>query len=143
VLKFEAYGITSKLLVWFRSFLMGRDQCVKVDGTLSFWEWVSSDVPQGSVLGPLLFVLYVNELLSLVASKLLMFADDIKLYHTIHSPLSCRGIVMYYLNGQNIIQSFNVAKCKAVHIGSALYDDNYCLNETQLGRKYLRLWYTS
>jgi len=80
--KLEAYGITGKLLVWFRSFLMGRHQCVKVNGTLSSWEWVSSGVPQGFVLGPLLVALYVNEVLSLVSSKLLMFADDIKLYRT-------------------------------------------------------------
>jgi len=65
---------------------MGRHQCVKINGTLSSWEWVSSGIPQGSVLGPLLFTLYVNELPSQVSSKLLMFTDDIKLYHTIYSP---------------------------------------------------------
>jgi len=63
--KLEVYGITGKLLVWFRRFLMGRHQCVQVNGTLSSWERVSSGVPQGLVLGPLLFALYVNELPSL------------------------------------------------------------------------------
>jgi len=62
---------------------------------------------QGSVLGSLLFALYVNELLLLVSSKLLMFADDIKLYRTIYSPEDClilqRDInFKYHLNGQNI-----------------------------------------
>jgi len=83
LLKLKAYGITGKLLVWFRSFLMGRHQYVKVNGTLSSWEQVSSGVPQKSILE---LALYVNELPSLVSSKLLMFADDIKLYHTIRSP---------------------------------------------------------
>ena len=57
-------------------------------------------------LEPLLFALYVSELPSLVSSKLLMFADGIKRYHTIRSPEDCcRGILMYYLNGQNILRS--------------------------------------
>jgi len=68
------------MLVWFRGCLMGRHQCVKVNGTLSSWEQVSSGVPQVSVLGPLLFALYVNELPSLISSKLLMFADDVIQY---------------------------------------------------------------
>jgi len=53
------------------------------------WERVSSGIPQGSVLAPLLFALYVNEHLSLVSSKLLMFVDNIKLHHTIRSPEDC------------------------------------------------------
>jgi len=93
-------------LVWFRNFLMSRHQCVKVNGTLSSWQWASS-VPQGSVLGPL----YVNELPSLVSSKLLMFADDVKLYRTICSPEDClilqrdiNALLEWFL-------SFNFAKC--------------------------------
>jgi len=114
---------------------MGRYQCVKVNGTLSSWEQVSSGVPQGSVLGPLLFALHVNELPSLVSSKLLMFADDIKLYCRIHSPedwlILQRDINVLLRWSKYWLLSFNVAKCKVVHIGSALYVDNYCLNETQ------------
>jgi len=68
---------------------MGRQQCVKVNGILSSLEQVSSGVPQGSILGHLLFALSVNELPSLVSSKLLMFVDFIKLFHTIRSPEDC------------------------------------------------------
>ena len=89
LLKLQAYGINGQLLSWFKSFLMGRRQCVKINGVLSSWIQVSSGVPQGSILGPLLFSLYVNELPSLVSSQLLMFADDIKLYRTIRSSEDC------------------------------------------------------
>ena len=64
----------------------------KVDyhgNSLKTMETSSFIFPQGSVLGPLLFVLYINELPSLVSSNLLMFADDIKLYRCIRSPEDC------------------------------------------------------
>ena len=83
LLKLQAYGMNSQPLSWFKSFLTGRCQYVKINGFLSSWVQVSSKVPQGSILGMLLFSLYVNELPSLVSSQLLMFVDDIKLYYTI------------------------------------------------------------
>jgi len=72
LLKLQAYGINGKLLDWFKSFLTDRYQSVKVNGSLSCWERVRSGIPQGSVLGSLLFALYVNELPSPVSSKLPM-----------------------------------------------------------------------
>jgi len=87
--KLKGYGVDGKLLEWFRCFLVDRYQCVPVNGSLSSSTRVTSGVPQGSVLGPLLFALYVNELPSLISSPLLMFADDIKLYRIIRSPEDC------------------------------------------------------
>ena len=83
---------------------MGRHQCVKVNGVLSSGKQVSSGAPQGFVLGPLLFALYVIELLSLtiVSSKLLKFADDIKLYHTIRPPENCLILQRDEMSGQKI-----------------------------------------
>ena len=136
MLKLQAYGINGQLLKWFESFLTGRRQCVKVNSALSSWTQVSSGVPQGSVLGPLLFVLYINELPSLVSSNLLMFADDIKLYCCIRSPEDC----LILQNDINILLDwskhwllfFNVSKCKALHIGNTPYTGNYHLEGTQL-----------
>ena len=77
---------------------------------------------QGSILGHLLFALYVNVPLSLVSSKLLMFADDIKLYHTIYSPEDCsilqRDINVLLEWSKYWLLSFNL---EVVHIGRAPY----------------------
>ena len=82
------------------------------------------------------FALYINELPSLVSSKLLMFADDIKLYHTIHSPEDClilqKDIDALLEWSNQWLLSFNVMKCKDLHIGNAPYISNYCLGRTQL-----------
>jgi len=58
---------------------------VNVDGSSSSWSSVKSGVPQGSVLGPLLYLLYVNDIPKLITSKVKMFADDMKLRHIIRS----------------------------------------------------------
>ena len=76
--KLKAYGINGKLLVWLQDFLSDRQQRVIVNSTFSSWRPVTSGVPQGSILGPLLFSIYVNDLPSIVSSILFLFADDLK-----------------------------------------------------------------
>ena len=76
-----------KLLVWLQDFLSDRQQRVIVNSTFSSWRPVTSGVPQGSVLGPLLFAIYVNDLPSIVSSILFLLADDLKLYRPISQPL--------------------------------------------------------
>ena len=87
LLKLEALGISSVLLVWFKAFLTGCRQRVVVNGQFSSWLPVTSGVPQGSVLGPLLFLLYINDISSIVVhSKVRLFADDVTVYKEISSP---------------------------------------------------------
>ena len=84
--KLQAYDIKGDLLKWISNFLIGRQQKVILNGSSSQWIDVTSGVPQGSVLGPLLFILYVNDITDGVQSTLEMFADDFKLYRTIKDP---------------------------------------------------------
>ena len=77
-MRLEAYGIKGTLLRWLESFLIGRRQRAAVNGDLSSWAPVDSGVPQGNVLGPLLFIGYVNDMPEVVHNALRMFADDTK-----------------------------------------------------------------
>ena len=85
-MKLAAYGISGNVLKWIKSFLVHRKQRVVINGEFSQWSSVNSGVPQGSVLGPLLFAIYMNDLPTRVKSSLVLFANDTKLFHCIKSP---------------------------------------------------------
>ena len=79
--KLRQYGIVGSTYLWFKSYLFNRQQRVSFQGHLSEWGVVSVGVPQGSILGPLLFSIYVNDLPTVVRhSQLNMFADDTELH---------------------------------------------------------------
>ena len=80
IYKLRQYGIKGKVLLWIQSFLEGRRQRVVLRSGHSLWKNVRSGVPQGSILGPLLFLLYVNDLPDSVKAMAKMFVDDTKLY---------------------------------------------------------------
>ena len=81
--KLFSYGIGGKTLKWIDSFLCFRNQRVVVNGVKSDWAPVLSGVPQGTVLGPLLFSLYINDISSDIESEIRLFADDCVCYREI------------------------------------------------------------
>ena len=113
---------------------MGRRQCVKINGVLSSWIQVSSGVPQGSILGPLLFSLYVNELPSLVSSQLLMFCRWYKAlsYHLFYCLVLQNDINILLDWSKRWLLSFNILKCKVLHTGNVPYTGNYTIAGIQL-----------
>ena len=83
--KMEAYGISGEILEWVKDYLHERTQTVLVNGEKSYTAPVLSGIPQGTCLGPLLFVIYINDLLDEIDSDGFLFADDTKIFRKIVS----------------------------------------------------------
>ena len=83
--KLTSYGITGNTQNWIKSFLSNRKQRVSVNGALSDITDVTSGVPQGSVLGPVLFLLYINDINGNIKSSIRLFADDSIIYRKLSS----------------------------------------------------------
>ena len=85
--KLRQNGVDGKLLTMFSSYLSDRKQRVVLNGMTSDWAPLQSGVPQGSVLGPLLFLIFVNDLEDGIKSQIKFFADDTSLFSIVHDPL--------------------------------------------------------
>ena len=119
--KLRMAGFGGNLIQWFDSYLTNRQQRVTVLGATSATLPVTSGVPQGSILGPVLFALYVNDLPDAVKfSQVAMFADDTKLFSTIKTKNDCEHLQNDLDNlrvwSSESGLSFNDKKCKAQHI---------------------------
>ena len=125
--KLNSYGISGNVHKWIQDFLTSRKQFVSVEGSESTWENVVSGVPQGSVLGPVLFIIYINDLPDGISSQVKIFADDTKVYR----PVSQEGDNEKLQRDIDCLCSwsttwqlkFNVGKCKVVHYGK---NNNNC-----------------
>ena len=97
--KLNHYGIQEKMLNWLRTVLSDRTQQVIVKGSLSSHCNATSGVPQGSVLGLALFLVYINDIVADIQSQITWFADDCIFYRTIHSHRrSCNLTRLEHLN---------------------------------------------
>ena len=84
--KLQAVGISGSLLQWFTDYLANRKQRVVLPGAASNWLFIKAGVPQGSILGPLLFLLYINDIVEDIQSTVRLFADDTSLYVIVDDP---------------------------------------------------------
>ena len=125
IIKMRMVGITGATSEWVRNWLQHRTQRVMVGGTLSEQGIVGSGVPQGSVLGPLLFLIYINDLDGGIESSLVKFADDTKLGGLANS-LEYTKVIQEDLDriqkwAETWQMKFNIAKCKVLHVGNKKY----------------------
>ena len=84
--KLKRAGINGLLLDWLTNYLTDRKQRVVIPGGTSDWEFIKAGVPQGSSLGPLLFLLYINDIVTDIHSSVRLFADDTSLYIIVDDP---------------------------------------------------------
>jgi len=131
--KLKLFGLNAKLVAWITEFLKNRRMRVRVHGSFSNWAEVFSGVPQGSVLGPLLFLLFVNDLPSVIRSHIRMFADDTKIWCTIKEEIDNIGL-QQDLDSMDSwchewLLKLNPDKCKVMHIGHRMKTVYYVTEE--------------
>lgn len=138
IYKLEALGIRGKLLLWVAAFLSDRTQVVRVGKAVSGSIKVISGVPQGSVLGPLLFLVYINDIVNIFDSKvqIKLFADDVKIYVVIDDLCDCI-LLQNYLNrlvdwASQWQLKVSVNKCAALHLGPSRTNFKYNIESVNL-----------
>ena len=137
--KILSAGINGEVLNWTQNFLTDRKQRVVVCGTASDWEDVLSGVPQGSVIGPTLFLIFINDLVSSISSKVQIFADDTKLYRCIKSDADSRELQNDLSKVQGWSEEwklcFSAPKCQVLRVSGSsaqLNRPTYQLNGVSL-----------
>ena len=134
--KLEAHGIGGYVLNWIKEWLSNRRQKVCIDGEFSDWANVTSGVPQGSVLGPVLFLIYINDIDENLMSKIGKFADDTKIGKSVSSiegVQTLREDLVKLGNWASDWQmSFNTDKCSVIHLGSENRKQQYSLSGSVL-----------
>lgn len=131
--KLEQYGITGKLLDWIKAFLSKREQCVASENVFSSSCVVTSGVPQGSVLGPILFVLYINDITNICSNDVILtlYADDVKLYSNVrtNNSIDLQNTLNNLVDWASSWQlKINITKCHVLKIGGGNSITSYSID---------------
>ena len=130
ILKLKAHGIGNDVIKWIEKWLTHRRQRVIVDGEISNWKSVLSGVPQGSVLGPILFLIYINDLEDDISSKVLKCVDDTKVFRKVTNDTDKHSLQ----DDLDKLVKWSERKCKCIHIGHGNMDEEYKMGDAVLGR---------
>ena len=128
--KLKAYGITNNVHKWIQSFLSNRKQRVRINNSYSDFSPITSGIPQGSILGPVLLIFFINDLPDNVNSKCKIFADDTKIYNSADNSQSIQDDINSLMDWSDIWQlKFNAQKCNVIHIGKSSTVNDYFMGD--------------
>ena len=134
--KLRDIGIGGKLIAWIRNWLNQREQRVNVNNRYSQWAKVTSGVPQGSVLGPIFFLIFINDLGEEELSFLSKFADDTKLMMVVNNEFESMQLQITLNRLQKWAETwgmdFNVNKCQVIHLGNKNKKFKYYLSGVEI-----------
>ena len=119
--KLKGAGITGNLLRWFSNYLNDRKQRVVIAGSISDWLKINAGVPQGSILGPILFLIYINDIVSSISTNINLFADDTSLHIIVgqadlSAELLNNDLKLIHEWAQTWLVSFNPSKTESLLI---------------------------
>ncbi|CAD6210334.1 GSCOCG00012781001-RA-CDS [Cotesia congregata] len=134
--KLLSMNFSDNAIEWIRSYLSQRAQLVRNNNDISSWRNVLNGVPQGSVLGPLLFVLYISDLSKILNCQYLFYADDLVIYRSCHLVQISENIALLNSEIEKIVKwcdlnclKLNASKTKAIIFGSRLkVSSDSCIN---------------
>ena len=138
--KLKSAGVSGLLLTWFSDYLNDRKQRVVLPGASSSWTSVKAGVPQGSILGPLLFLLYINDIVEDINSSIRLFADDTSLYIIVDDPIQAAeqlnlDLAKIHHWADKWLVTFNPGKSESILLSrkhNKPYHPPVLLNQTQI-----------